>query len=94
MEPTERSYAEEGGMRDRDTADTTSDLPDWTALADQVQHEIRHQTEVRPYVTVLAAAGLGYIVAAGIPRWLWRYAFDMASKMLVAKVVATVVEED
>jgi hypothetical protein len=69
-------------------------ITNWGELADQVQGEIRHQADVRPYVTVIAAASIGYVLGAGIPRWAWRYAFDAGSKLLMARVVAAVVGDE
>ncbi len=96
MEPTERSFAEQDVPPAGGSTDDMHTVTHWGDIADQLQHELRHQADVRPYVTVLAAAAAGYVLGAGIPRWAWRYAFDAGSKLLVARVVTLVVgdEED
>jgi hypothetical protein len=91
VEPTERSFAEEGLPPGSEAHADEDRITNWGDIADQLQGEIRHQADIRPYVTVLVAATAGYILGAGIPRWMWRYAFDTGSKLLVARVVATVV---
>ena len=94
MDPTERSFAEEDMPPTGEPYDETHRVTNWGDIGDQLQNELRHQADVRPYVTVLAAAAAGYILGAGIPRWAWRYAFDTGSKMLVARVVAAVVGDE
>jgi hypothetical protein len=93
LEPTERSFGEENMPPGGEPRGDQHGVTNWGDLADQLQGEIRHQADLRPYVTVLAAATAGYVLGAGIPRWMWRYAFDMGSKLLVARVVAAVVGE-
>lgn len=94
MDPTERSFAEEDLPPAGDPSPHGQTITNWGDIADQLRHELRHQADVRPYVTVLAAAAAGYVLGAGIPRWAWRYAFDTGSKLLVARVVAAVVGDE
>jgi hypothetical protein len=93
VEPTEHTF---GGDDTPPQGEPMRGPPvtNWSELADQVQGEIRHQADVRPYVTVIAAASIGYVLGAGIPRWAWRYAFDAGSKLLMARVVAAVVGDE
>jgi hypothetical protein len=69
----------------------TEMLETWATAAND---EIRHQAIVRPYVTVLAAAAVGYVLGAGVPRWAYRWAWDVGSKALLARVVAQLVDPD
>jgi hypothetical protein len=62
--------------------------------ASTVNDEVRHQAIVRPYVTVLAAAALGYVLGAGVPRWAYRWAWDVGSKALLARVITNLVDPD
>lgn len=62
--------------------------------AETANDEIRHQAQTRPYMTVLAAAAVGYVLGAGVPRWVYRTAWDVGSKALVARVIATLVDPE
>jgi hypothetical protein len=64
-----------------------------TELVDSLQREILHQVEVRPYTTVLVAAAAGYVLGGGIPVWAGRAAFNLGSRMLVARLVSALVDE-
>ena len=97
MEPGEGSVdAPSGRSRRRPSSayrhETSSEmLETW---AGTVNEEIRHQAEIRPYVTVLAAAALGYVLGAGVPRWAYRMAWDAGSKALLARVITRLVDPD
>jgi hypothetical protein len=62
--------------------------------ATTVNDEIHHQVRVRPYVTVMAAAAAGYVLGAGVPRWAYRWAWDVGSKALLARVIARLVDPE
>lgn len=64
-----------------------------TEIVDSFQREIMHQMEVRPYTTVLVAAAAGYVLGGGIPVWAGRAAFNLGSRMLVARLVSALVDE-
>lgn len=64
-----------------------------TDIVDTVQREILHQMELRPYTTVLVAAAAGYVLGGGIPVWAGRAAFNLGSRMLVARLVSALVDE-
>ena len=60
---------------------------DLSALAEETTAFLRHQLTRRPYLTLGAAAGLGYVLGGGIPRWMVRAALGLAVKTAVAAVV-------
>jgi hypothetical protein len=62
--------------------------------AGTVNQEIRHQADIRPYTTVLAAAAVGYVLGAGVPRWVYRTAWDVGSKALLARLVSRLVDPE
>lgn len=64
-----------------------------TELAESVRRELRHQVEVRPYTTVLAAAAAGYILGGGVPTWVGRAAVNVGSRVLIARLVSALVED-
>jgi len=64
-----------------------------TDFMETMQREIRHQAEVRPYVTVLVAATAGYVLGGGVPTWAGRALLNIGSRLLVARLVAAVVDE-
>jgi hypothetical protein len=87
MEPTPTEADSNASER---VADAVAPM---TEFVESFQREIVHQMEVRPYVTVLAAAAAGYVLGGGIPVWAGRAAFNLGSRMLVARVVSALVDE-
>ena len=97
MEPGEEDL--ESGWREprtRRTAARRQESPSQMieTWADTVNQEIRHQADLRPYVTVLAAAAVGYVLGAGVPRWVYRTAWDVGSKALLARLVSSLVDPE
>lgn len=64
-----------------------------TDLVATLQRELRHQVEVRPYTTVLVAAAAGYVLGGGVPLWAGRAAFNIGSRLVVARLVSAIVDE-
>jgi hypothetical protein len=62
-------------------------------LLDVLQEQLKFQAQHRPYVTVAAAVAVGYVLGGGIPWWAIRAATSIGSRILVARVVAAVVDE-
>ena len=62
-------------------------------LAESVRRELRHQVEVRPYTTILAAAAAGYVLGGGVPMWVGRAAVNVGSRILIARLVSALVED-
>jgi hypothetical protein len=97
LEPGEESYdtsssSSRGRKRPSRYNETPTEmLETWAGTAND---EIRHQAIVRPYVTVLAAAAVGYVLGAGVPRWAYRWAWDVGSKALLARVITNLVDPD
>ena len=84
----ERSYGRSSKKRHESP---TEMIETW---ADTVNDEIRHQADLRPYATVLAAAAVGYVLGAGVPRWVYRTAWDVGSKALLARIVSSLVDPE
>ncbi|MBA2320127.1 MAG: hypothetical protein H0V89_03135 [Deltaproteobacteria bacterium] len=62
-------------------------LPDATQVLEAVRTEVLHQVEIRPYTTILVAAGVGYIIGAGAPRWVSGIAWTLGSRAVMARVL-------
>ncbi len=52
------------------------------ALAD-VDRVVRQQLEQRPYATLAAASGLGYVLGGGVPVALSRIVFGMGGRLAI-----------
>lgn len=64
-------------------------LPSATEMLEAVRQEVLHQVEVRPYTTVLVAAGLGYVLGAGAPRWATGLAWTLGSRAVLARIASS-----
>jgi len=62
-------------------------------LLDTIQQEIRFQAQHRPYMTLAAAFAVGYVLGGGVPWWAVRTATSIGGRALVARAVASIVEE-
>jgi ElaB/YqjD/DUF883 family membrane-anchored ribosome-binding protein len=54
---------------------------------------LREVMEDKPYLALAIAAAGGYVLGGGVPRWMTRLAFDVASRMaglMVAERIARV----
>lgn len=67
--------------------------PRITDVLGTMRREVARQAEIRPYTTVVVAAGLGYVLGAGVPRWAAHIATTVGSRLVVAKIVAALVDE-
>jgi hypothetical protein len=63
------------------------------SLVDALQEQLKFQAQHRPYATVAAAMAVGYVLGGGVPWWAVRAAASIGSRVLVARVMAAVVEE-
>jgi hypothetical protein len=63
------------------------------SLLDTLQDQLKYQAQHRPYATVAAAMAVGYVLGGGVPWWAVRAAASIGSRVLVARVMAAVVEE-
>lgn len=63
------------------------------SLLDTLQEQLKYQAQHRPYATVAAAVAVGYVLGGGVPWWAIRAAASIGSRVLVARVMAAVVEE-
>jgi len=59
-------------------------------ILEVLAREVLHQVEVRPYATLAVAAGVGYILGGGLPNWASRLAFNVGSRMALARVASMV----
>jgi hypothetical protein len=64
-------------------------LPSPTEMLEAMRLEVLHQVEVRPYTTVLVAAGLGYVLGAGAPRWATGLAWTLGSRAVLARIASS-----
>jgi len=77
--------------------DTTQAASDMDQVGQQLEHLTTQATQFlvdearrNPYRTVLAAAGVGYVLGGGIPRWAMRMGFNAAVRMALAAAAAKV----
>lgn len=63
------------------------------SLLDTVSQEIKFQAQHRPYMTLAAGFALGYVLGGGVPWWAVRAATSIGGRALVARAVASIVEE-
>lgn len=59
-------------------------LREW---ADAVQNVVVHNATTRPYTTLLIAGAVGYVLAAGIPPVLSKAAFNAGGRIVMARIV-------
>jgi hypothetical protein len=62
-------------------------------LLDTFQQELKFQAQHRPYMTLAAAFAVGYVLGGGVPWWAVRAATSIGGRALVARAVASIVEE-
>jgi hypothetical protein len=62
-------------------------------LLDTLQQELKFQAQHRPYMTLAAAFAVGYVLGGGVPWWAVRAATSIGGRALVARAVASIVEE-
>jgi len=55
--------------------------------ADEIGSFLSEQMESRPYVTLAAASGVGYVAGGGIPSRLTRVIIDVGARVAIAFVV-------
>lgn len=59
-------------------------------LGGEVEGFLRRQLDARPYATLGAALGAGYVLGGGIPPWLFRVGFAMGGRLLLGAVMREV----
>jgi hypothetical protein len=67
--------------------------PQQLNLLDTLQQELKFQAQHRPYMTLTAAFAVGYVLGGGVPWWAVRAATSIGGRALVARAVASIVEE-
>lgn len=70
-------------------AEAEAETPTPQALMSAVGREVLHQVETRPYVTVMAAVAVGYVLGVGTPSWATRLAWNVGSRVAMARLVST-----
>lgn len=71
-----------------DVAGSIDDIArDATAILAQQAHE-------NPYRTVLIAAGVGYVLGGGVPRWAIRMGVSLGARMAMSAALAELVTND
>lgn len=83
-DPNEASILERGqAIRE----EASSLLRTITETKDEVELMLLEQLEQRPYLTLAAAAGAGYLLGKTIPLRLARMLFDTATKIALASIL-------
>jgi hypothetical protein len=59
-------------------------VEDAVDLVSETNQFVRGQLVVRPYVTLGAAAGVGYLLGGGLPRWVARMAIAFLARTLTS----------
>ncbi len=54
---------------------------------EEARHVIDEQARRHPYQTVLAAAGIGYVLGGGIPSWVLRAAVNAGGRVMLARAL-------
>ena len=89
----EGSYA--AGEGDLGTDNNTGDVQqapirEWI---EAVQGVVTHNAETRPYTTLFVAGALGYVLAAGIPSVVSKAALNIGGRMVMARIVQSLLNE-
>lgn len=58
-----------------------------------VQGVIAHNATTRPYTTLIVAGAVGYVLAAGIPSVVSRAAFNAGGRMVMARLVQSLLSD-
>jgi hypothetical protein len=61
--------------------------------ADEAKRVVEDQLQVRPYVVLGAAVGLGYILGGGVPSFLTRTVFTLGMRSAVSYAVGQLVNQ-
>jgi hypothetical protein len=65
----------------RTREDTEAVVEDLRVLRGEIEGLLRQQLRARPYLTLGASAGLGYVLGGGLPKGAPALAFGMATRM-------------
>jgi len=61
-------------------------------LVSETQDFARTQLVARPYTTLGVAAGIGYLLGAGLPRWVVRAAVPVLTRAIASSLTATLTQ--
>jgi hypothetical protein len=79
-----REYSERLEGDAREMAD------DVIGLVSETQEFARTQLSVRPYTTLGVCAGIGYLLGAGLPRWLIRAAVPIIGRAVATSLTSSI----
>ena len=74
-------------------ADARAMADDFRGVTDELTSMLRSHVEQRPYVTLGAAAAMGYVLGGGLPRWMVKLGFAVGGRMLVDRLLTDVFAE-
>ena len=86
MESTDafREYSQRLEGDAREVAD------DMIGLVSETQEFARRQLVTRPYATLGACAAVGYVLGAGVPRWLIRLAIPVIGRAVAVSITESI----
>lgn len=90
-EPSEGTVSEAAAKTADAAAEATIDVAEWAHTTRQQMNAVVRE---HPYASVAAAAGLGYVLGGGMPKWLVRTAVSYGTRAAIAAVVAAAVAEE
>lgn len=72
------------------TVESLAPLAEWI---DALQDVVQYHAHARPYTTLIVAGAVGYVLAAGVPRFLTRVALGVGGRVLVARLASSLLEK-
>ena len=80
----------EGNASFNEGGEEPAPIREWV---DAVQNVVVHNATSRPYTTLLVAGAVGYVLAAGIPSVLSRAALNAGGRIVMARLVQSLLSE-
>ena len=75
---------------DRLEGDAREVADDVIGLVNETQEFARRQLIVRPYATLGVCAAVGYVLGAGVPRWLIRLAVPVIGRAVATSITSSI----
>jgi hypothetical protein len=85
MDDSAEGLREEGRHIREEAGELAADVGE---LVEEVGDFVRDQAIQRPYVTLGAAFGIGYVLGGGVPLWMVRSLVAIGGKIAVSAVLA------
>lgn len=83
----QRSFKQYSDRLEGDARQMTDDV---IGLVSETQEFARAQLTVRPYTTLGMCAAIGYLLGAGLPRWLIRAAVPIVGRAVATSLTSAI----